>query len=158
MADLAMDEKSRDVMTAKTRAILLCSILAAMTIGGVGLVGPPRSNWLYPFAVLLGVAGCLWSFHLGDRPFPYAGDDPPKSVSEAVRAGAMMFAVFATVLYIYNSLLRPSESTPLLATFIGATVGVNAYRQKRGHEYSVWPSVVVFGGFVLFRSLQLMVN
>lgn len=130
--------------SAKKMAVIWCALILGSLIASVALSGGhPRSNWIYPFVVVLGALGAVRILARGDRPMG-AGDAVPKSIPRALAGSALMFVATATVMYVYWSLLWTETFTWGADVVVGGMTAVNYYRQKRGYAYSSWPSAIVF--------------
>ena len=150
-----MADTTADSVPAKTRAIIYCVLVFVLGIGGlVGVGGHPRSSWFYPFLIAIGVIGCVRILRRGDRPLD-AGDDPPKSIEKAVFWSAVAFVGSGAVLYAYWNLLGRDKLSWAFVLVLSAMSSVNVFRNKRGHAYSIWPSIVIV---VLFIAVLAVVE
>jgi hypothetical protein len=139
-----MAEASASVMPAKQRAMIFCGLLIVATIASVFLAGGhPRSNWFYPYVLLIAVLACVRNLRSGDRSLS-AGDDPPKTVAEALAWSFVAFVISGAAMYGYWNLLWPEDWTWPVAIFISTMAAVNYYRQKRGYAYSSRPMLLLF--------------
>ena len=136
-------------MSPKKRAMIFCGVVVVASFAGLITVGGhPRSNWFYPFALLIAVLSSVRILQRGDRALA-AGDDPPKPVSSALMGAAIAVVLSGVAMYGWVNLLWPEGWSWAVFIFLCATTAVNVFRQRRGYAYSGWPTFILFIGFIL---------
>ena len=136
-------------MSPKKRAMIFSGVVVVGSIAGLITVGGhPRSNWFYPFVLLIAVLSSVRILRRGDRPLTEA-DDPPKPMDAALISAAIAFVLSGLVLYGWVNLLWPEGWSWAVAIFLSATNAANVFRQRRGYVYSGWPTFILFIGFIV---------